>query len=243
MNWIRMARVLSFTAAGLLVLAAVWFGLYAFGLTRPPEPAYDPSLPRAEYLRAFFAYKGSVAWQEFGFTLLAALAFLLLAPLGAVLGELLGRRTPDPEGAMASAFFIAAACLLVAGQLVQVGTQWAILSASRREFGDLEALALVWDTGLVVSNWLENGGYFSLALGVLGWGMLGRRLEPRPRAWITLSSLLSVVLLIVVVSQALEIWAIYDIALPVSGAILAPAWLFLTGRVCESIGAKPDDSR
>ena len=239
MNWIRTARVLSFGTAALLLFAAIWFGLYAFGLTAPAGPSYDPSLPRAEYLKAFFTYKQSVAWQEIGFTLVAALAFLLIAPIGAVLQEVLGRRTS--EGAMAGALFSAAACLLVAGQLVQVGTQWAILSASKRGFGDPEALGLVWDTGLVVSNWLENGGYFSLALAVVGWAVIGKRVQPLPRAWIVLSWILSVALLIVVVSQALEIWAIYDVILPISGAVLAPAWFLLTARVCESLGSKSDN--
>jgi hypothetical protein len=220
----------------LLVLAAIWFALYAFGLTAPPEPSFDPSLPRSEYLQAFFTYKQIAGWQEIGFTLVAAVAFLLIAPIGAVLREVLGRDTP--EAAVAGTLFIVAACLLVAGQMVQVGTQWAVLNESKHDFSDITALAAVWDTGLIISNWLENGGYFSLAFAVIGWATVGLHIKPLPRGWVMLSLLLSAALLIVVISQGLEIWSVYDLVLPLSGAILAPLWFLLTARLCGSIEAK-----
>ncbi len=180
---------------------------------------------------------GAAPTQEIGFTLVAELAFLLIAPIGALLQGIISCHTA--EGIIASNLFGIAACLLVAGQLVQIGTQWAVLSFSKREFSKVETLGFIWDTGLVVSNWLENGRYFSLALGVIGWAMVGRGLEPQPRVWIFLSGFLSIALLIIViVAQALEIWTIYDIALPLSGAVLAPTWLLLTARVCESVGSK-----
>lgn len=92
MDWVRAARTLSFMTAALLVLAAVWYALYIFGATTPAFPPSDSSLPRAENLRTFFVYQRSVAWQECGFTRLAALAFLLVAPIGMVLREYAHRR-------------------------------------------------------------------------------------------------------------------------------------------------------
>jgi len=35
-------------------------------------------------------------------------------------------------------------------------------------------------------------------------------------------------------------WIGYDIALPISGAVLAPAWFLLTARVCSNISFKPE---
>ena len=233
MDWVRAVRPLSFMTAALLALAALWYALYIFGVTTPAFPASDSSLTRAENLRTFFIYQHSVVWQEYGFTLLAALAFLLVAPIAMVLREILGHQIPTAT--IASAFFIAAACLLVAGQVVQIGTQRAFLSSSGNELNDTETLILIWDTGLFISNWLENGGYFSPALGILGWAVVGREIRPVPRAWITLSGILSAALLIVVVCQALEVWVIYDVALALSGAVLAPAWFLLTAQVCTSV--------
>lgn len=113
----------------------------------------------------------SVAEHELGFTVVAALAFLLIAPLGAIL-----RKAFNSDSAwtlLAAVFFEVDSCLLVAGQLVQIGTQRAILPVNMVEIQDPAMLGLIWDMGLMISNWLENGGYFSLALGMIGWAVAG----------------------------------------------------------------------
>lgn len=231
MSYLRAVRYLCITTAAFLLLAAVWFALYIFVIA-PAGPAYDGGISRAENLRQFFLFQQSVSVHELGFTLAAAIAFLLLAPLGAILRKIFNQVAP--MSTLAGAFLGLASSLLVTGQLVQVGTQHAILSASSDGAYDPETLGLMWDTGLMVSNWLENGGYFSLAVGMIGWAIVGRHIAPVHRGWVMLSGVLATTLFIVVVCQALELWAIYDVALSLSGAVLAPAWFLLTARVCGS---------
>jgi hypothetical protein len=52
----------------------------------------------------------------------------------------------------------------------------------------------------------------------------------------TISSALAVSLFVVVICHALEIWAIYDIALSLSGAVLAPVWFLMTANEVKKRG-------
>jgi hypothetical protein len=227
-RWLRLGSVLSLAVSSLLIAAAVWYALYSFDVSAPALPAWEETRSEADNLRSFFAYERSHAWQEVGYTLLAAIAFLLLAPLGPILREILG---PDePEAALGSSLFVVAAALLVSAQLLQIGTISSVLEESERSSSDPLALDVAWETGFEVSNWLENGGYASLAVAIAAWALAARRGRTMTRAWFVLSGVLAIALLVVVTGQAFEVWDVYDVALSVSGAVLAPAWFLLLAR-------------
>lgn len=184
MNNIRAARYFCIVTAALLLLAAVWYALYSFNIIAPIGPSYDETISRSENIQQFFIYQQSVTVHELGFMIVAALAFLLVAPLGMIFGEIF--KLHKPLSTTAGAFFVVASCLLVTGQLIQTGTQRAILPLSREGDYDPIMFDTIWDTGRMISNWLENGGYFSLALGMVCWAVVGRRLQPVPRGWVLL---------------------------------------------------------
>ena len=160
----RPAGIAAVAAALLLAVTAIWYALYANGVTVPASPgAGTPDEIAAAYYHAWFP---SVADQDLAIRLLAAVAFTVVAAMGA----LMARSSTDRTSRYLAGWAMCGAGLLgVTSFLVQYGGHGAVRDAGQTQTAvqTIGFVAYVVDT---VAAALLLGAYTLIGMGLLAAG-------------------------------------------------------------------------
>jgi hypothetical protein len=208
-----------------LGLAAVWYGLYANGISVAPPPEPIDGASQEHNVAEFMAWFRAGLWQDAGILLVATLGFLGVAGLG----QALARQPRDEDPAHLIGWDTAGRILVMAGiigavaQSLQLGGHQAVGIASD-VLVRLEAVTLLHFTIDQIHAGLEVGVYGLFGAGLVASVVAGRA-HGASLTWSTLGVAAGVALIVLagsrLTSDPLEI---ADPLLFVAAFALFPAW-------------------
>ncbi|MDQ4144614.1 MAG: hypothetical protein M3198_12895 [Actinomycetota bacterium] len=195
-------------------------------------------------LTTFFASEQARWPQELTYTLLFAVGFLTLIPIGLVLRDHLGRELATSQ--MVAASLLAAGVIGVVDQLAFIGGKDAILEASRcvdcQQTPVLASLNSSLTTLDGITRWVSLGFFLLAGSGILfaSWAAFDQ--PAFSRGWIRLGMVLGLVYLGGVAAVNLDIEPLFQVVIGVGAGVLAPIWSAWLAIQLKRIGpiAPPD---
>ena len=225
-SWYRIGKWAAWTNALCYVAAATLFLLVDLEVTWTSAEfgANEPLLSR---FTKFFAAERDAWPQVLSYTLLFALGFLALIPIGLALRDYLGRELATSQ--MVAASFLAAGVIGTVGQLAFAGGKDMILEASQcLECRDNEAILISLNSSLStldgIAEWVGLGFFLLAGSGILIASFAAFDQPAFSRRWIQLGMVVGLLYLLGIVADLLDMDAMFQVVVGLGGGILAPVW-------------------
>jgi hypothetical protein len=207
------------------------------------EPDYPSNATPFERDVLFFGFLRETWKFDLPTNLLFAAGFVLLIPIGLALGQALRER--PAAGSLASAFLLFAGIVGAAAQLLDIGSNRAILQSSRFMNADccrevLTGLGPMHAAWGEAANFLRNGVFIGGGIGILVAALAARATRPASRAWATFSMVLAAVYFLGFAGYMLDVNVIIDFTPIIGAGILAPIWAFWLAREFPRLSSPPE---
>ena len=229
--WYSVGKAAAWVNAVCYLVAAALFLLVDLEITWERADLSDAEQPLIEKLITFFATEQDRWPQEVVYTVLFAIGFLALIPIGLALRDLLGRELAISQ--MIAASFLAAAVIGCVDQLAFIGGKDAILEASRCvDCQEHVPILISLNSSLTtldgIFRWV-GGGFFLLAgSGVLFASFAALDQPAFSRGWIRLGMVVGLLylagIITSVIADAFDVDAPFQIIVGLGGGLLAPIW-------------------
>jgi MFS family permease len=227
----RTATWIGWLMAVTLLAATVIFFLLAFDVTAPP-PKDVPGNDFVAQTVADFQNEQERWPQELTSSILLGIGFVLLLPMGLILGRAFGR--DDIQALLGSAALGVAGIVGAVAQLVFVGAKEVAIDprycqceyAPEQIISQHRALAMAEGA----QRWMAIGFLVLLAVGLFLFGRLALQRGAFGRAWASLVLVGAGISLVGVVAAAFQYDPLFELVLAAGAGVLLPIWGVLTGR-------------
>ena len=225
-SWARIGKLAGWTNGVCYIAAAVLFLLVDLEITwTPPEFTADQSI--LVKFTEFFASERDRWPQEFAYTILFAVGFLALVPIGLALRDFLGRQLATSQ--MVAASFLAGGAIGAVNQLAFIGGKDAILDASRCPgCQDTPVILISLQTSLTsldgIVEWVGLGFFLLVGTGMLFASFAALDQPAFSRNWIRLGMIVGFLYLAGIVAAVLDMDTLFQGVVGFGGGLLAPAW-------------------
>ena len=225
--WYSIGRAAAWVNAICYLVAAVLFLLVDLEITWDRADLSDTEQPLIERLLTFFATEQDRWPQELVYTVLFAVGFLALIPIGLALRDFLGRELAISQ--MVAASFLAAGVIGCVDQLAFIGGKEAILEASRCvDCQESVPILISLNSSLTtldgIFRWVGLGFFLLAGSGVLFASFAAFDQPAFARGWIRLGMVVGLLYLAGIVTGALDADTPFRIIVGLGGGILAPIW-------------------
>jgi hypothetical protein len=224
--WYRIGKIAAWTNAVCFFAAAVLYLLVELQVTWTSAD-FTTEDPIIERMTAFFAAERDRWPQELIYTLLFAIGFVALIPVGLALRDRLGRQLATSQ--MVAASLLAAGILGAVDQLAFIGGKEAILEASRCfECQESAPILISLNSSLTtldgIVRWVGLGFFLLAGSGILFASFAAFDQPGFSRVWIQIGMIVGMLYLAGIVVGALDLTALFRIIVGLGGGILAPIW-------------------
>jgi hypothetical protein len=225
-SWTRIGKIAGWTNGLCYIAAAVIFLLVELEITwTPADTAGDESL--ITKFVAFFAAERDKWPQELTYSILFAVGFLALVPIGLALRDFLGRQLATSQ--MVAASFLAAGAIGAVAQLAFIGGKEAILDASQCPGCEDHASTLVSLNSSLTSldgivEWVGLGFFLLAGTGILFASVAAFEQPAFARNWIRLGLIVGALYLAGIIASVADLETLFEGIVGIRGGILAPAW-------------------
>lgn len=225
-TWYRIGRYAAWINAGCFLGAAVLYLLVDLEVTWE-RAEFTTEQPLLERMVTFFATEEDRWAQQLVYSLLFAIGFLALIPIGLALRDLLGRNLAISQ--MIAASFLAAGVIGCVDQLAFIGGKDAILEASRcAECQESAPILISLNSSLTtldgIFRWVGLGFFLLAGSGTLFASFAAFDQPAFARGWIRIGMAVGLLYLGGVVAGAYDLDTAFQIIVGVGGGILAPIW-------------------
>jgi len=238
-------RVLTTAGAAAFIVAAAWYGLAANGVTAAAAPSPAAGGTPGAALHAYYRWFATTLPQERLYTALAMAGFLCLGWAVTAARDWLGADRPLTRIGAALAGFGAA--LWITANLLTLGGHRAVglMATHANPVQTVSSIAFTIDTSTEAVELgaflLTGAGLLALAAASAGTSRprataTGAGLRRADQVWPYLTVLTAVMLVVTGVSETAASGTLSQWALIVSGAVLLPAWLIVTGQLTTVAG-------
>ena len=224
--WYRIGKYAAWVNAACFFAATVLYLLVDFEITweRADLPE-DRSL--LEQLGIFFDTEQDRWPQEFIYSLMFAVGFLTLIPIGLALRDLLGRNLATSQ--MIAGSFLAAGIIGCVDQLALIGGKDAILDATNcPACGENEAILISLNYSLTtlegITRWVGIGFFLLAGSGILFASFAAFDQPAFSRNWIRIGMIVGLLYLGGVIAAAYDLDTPFRIIVGIGGGILSPIW-------------------
>jgi hypothetical protein len=207
--------------------------------------SYVENQPVLDRLTEFFAAERDAWPQVLTYTVLFAVGFLALIPIGFTLREYLGRELATSQ--MVAASFLAAGVIGAVGQLAFAGGRSTILEASQEclDCEGLEGLLVSLNSSLVmldgIAEWVGLGFFLLVGSGILFASFAAFDQPAFSRTWIQLGMVVGLLYIIGIVADLIDADAVFQVVVGLGGGILAPAWAIWLALQLKEFDPLPPD--
>lgn len=216
----------AYAGAAALIVAAVWYGLVAAGITADSEPELSGSFE--ERFDTYYGWLVTTFEQERYYSGFAIVGFLCFAATALLARARVGRGSPL---ALLGAYAVAAgAGFWIAANVAALGGHRAV----GRMFERRDSPEVVNSVNLtidLVDDALELAAFALLGAGMLALAWPALRSASREVAWGRFTAAVGLVLLATAGAYAASAYDLVDLLLVLGGAVLVPAWLVWSGRL------------
>lgn len=229
-SWYRIGKWAAWVNAVCYLAAATLFLLVDLQVTwTPAEFAADEAL--LARLVGFFEAERDAWPQVLTYTLLFAIGFLALIPIGLALRDYLGRALATSQ--MIAASFLAAGVIGAMGQLTFAGGKDVILEASSEASScagcpSIEAILISLNSSLTtlegIAEWVGLGFFLLAGSGILIASFAAFDQPAFSRRWIQLGMIVGLLYFVGIGADLLDLNAVFQVVVGLGGGILAPAW-------------------
>lgn len=243
--WRKIGRIAAWVNAVCYFAAAVLFLLVDLEITWS-RAEFPSELSVIERLTRFFATEQDRWPQEIIYTLLFALGFLALIPIGLALRDVLGRNLATSQ--MVAASFLAGGVIGTINQLAFVGGKEEILDLSGRciDCPERAQVLISLNSSLTmldgVTRWVGLGFFLLAGFGILFSSFAAFDRPQFSQGWIRLGMTVGLLYFAGVVAAGLDLDVIFEIIVGIGGGVLAPIWAaWLAVQLGKSEELKPPD--
>ena len=224
--WYRIGKIAAWVNAACFLGAAVLYLLVDLEITWD-RAEFSTEQPLLDRMVTFFATEQDRWPQQLVYTLLFAIGFLALIPIGLALRDLLGRNLATSQ--MVAASFLAAGVIGSVNQLAFIGGKEAILDATLcAECQESEPILISLNSSLTtldgIFRWVGLGFFLLAGSGILFSSFAAFDQPAFSRGWIRLGMAVGLLYLAGVVAAAYDLDTTFQIIVGIGGGILAPVW-------------------
>lgn len=225
-SWYRIGKWSAWVNAVCYIGAATLYLLVDLEITWT-SAQFNDGEPLFARLAKFFAAEQEAWPQVLTYTLLFAVGFLALIPIGLALRDYLGRELATSQ--MVAATFLAAGVIGAVGQLTFAGGKDMILEASTCPgCASNEAIFISLNASLTtlegIAEWVGLGFFLLAGSGILIASFAAFDQPAFSRRWIQLGMIVGLLYGVGIVADLLDMDALFQVVVGLGGGILAPAW-------------------
>ena len=225
-TWYRIGRIAAWVNAACFLGAAVLYLLVDLELTWD-RADYSTEQPLLERMVTFFATEQDRWPQQLLYSLLFAVGFIALIPMGLALRDLLGRNLATSQ--MIAASFLAAGVIGCVDQLAFIGGKEAILEATQcAECRESAPILISLNSSLTmldgIFRWVGLGFFLLAASGILFASFAAFDQPAFSRGWIRIGMVVGLLYLAGIVAGAYDMDTAFQIIVGIGGGIFAPIW-------------------
>ena len=225
-SWYRIGKWSAWVNAVCYIGAATLFLLVDLQVTWTAAE-FAPEEGLLARLITFFEAERDAWPQVLTYTLLFAVGFISLIPIGLALRDYLGRQLATSQ--MVAASFLAAGVIGAMGQLTFAGGKEMILEASNCvECLDNEAILISLNSSLTtlegIAEWVGLGFFLLVGSGILIASFAAFDQPAFSRRWIQLGMIVGLLYFVGIMVALFDMDALFQVVVGLGGGILAPAW-------------------
>ena len=224
------ATAVGIAGAGAFVIAAGWFWLVTKNVTVAAPPRIGPQVPTLDGMRIYYRWQVTTLPQERYYTSIAIAAFSCLAIAARYLHDVVAH---DRGLTRAGALLISAgAATWIAGSIVELGGHHAVglMATHTNPIETTNSIAFTID--MIVAAF-ALAAFALIGIGMLAVAGAAARDHAGHRAWVGLTIVIALTLLVLAWSYASANRDLSDLLLFAVGVVPLPLWLIWTCRISQ----------